>query len=176
MNRCILIVGPSGSGKTTVAEIVARELGVPLISMDDFRVRRRWPLYVDSAKKLRTFESPLLWDGRAIACKLRACIQAGSGFVTEGNHLLYYPEIAALPDVECFYLNVPFAVSLKRRQARHRGTEADRAFALVGESEIKRYVLPQRSVPGITVLDGTTHVANSVADILGFIHAGSPLR
>jgi shikimate kinase len=156
--RRIVIVGPSGSGKTTLAQAVARELGVPVISMDDFRAKRRAAILVAHGKEeVRTFEDPRLWDGNAIACKLRALIAQRSGFVAEGNHLLYYPEIRSLPDLELYYLDVPFQVSVARRRTRHRFSLADESFALIGESETARWVKPQTAARGIRVLDGTEH-------------------
>ena len=154
--RRIIIVGPSGSGKTTVGQAVARELGNPLISMDDFRTRgrRTAPMIDVGDATIRTYEDPCLWDGNAIACKLTAFVRAGVGFVAEGNHLLYYPAIRALPRLELFYLDVPFAVSVARRKARHRGVPSDFSFAQIGERETERWVKPQLAARGMVLLDG----------------------
>lgn len=165
--RRIIIVGPSGSGKTTVAEAIARELKLPVVSMDDFRVRshrgRSIPFVDHDGQKIRTYEDPMFWDGHAIGCKLRALVQAGSGFVAEGNHLLYYPEVRAIADTELYYLDVPFKVSVERRQTRHRHSPADESFALIGEHETQRWVAPQLAARGIIRLDGTasTYVTGS---------------
>lgn len=168
MKRRIIIVGPSGSGKTTVAEVVARELGLPLVSMDAFRARGlRLQFYVDHAgQKVRNYEDPRMWDPNAIACKLRALITTGHGFVAEGNHLLRYPEIAGIPNAEWFYVDVPHAVSLARRKTRHRYLPADESFALIGEEQTKIQVEPQRHFPGVRVLDGTRPPADVAACIL----------
>lgn len=168
MKRRIIIVGPSGSGKTTVAETVARELGLPLVSMDAFRAKGlRLQFFVEHAgQKVRNYEDPRMWDPNAIACKLRAVIAAGGGFVAEGNHLLRYPEIAGIPHVECFYIDVPHAVSLARRKTRHRYLPADESFALIGEEQTKIQVEPQRHFPGVRVLNGTRPPANVAADVL----------
>ncbi len=164
--RRIILVGPSGSGKSTVAEAVARNLGLPCISMDDFRIKMRSLYVLHRSQRVRTFESPELWDSNAISYKLRACIRANSGFVVEGNHLLHYPAVASIADSERFYLDVPFKVSLARRKTRHRYLAADESFALIGEGETARYVWPQQALPGVMVLDGTKPVANIVSAIL----------
>jgi shikimate kinase len=165
----ILIVGPSGSGKTTVGEAVARELGLPLLSMDSFRAKGlRKQFHVEhGGEKVRNYEDPRMWDGHALACKLRACVQAGSGFVCEGNHLLQYPEIAELSQrAAVFYVDVPFSVSVARRKQRNRGTAADWAFAIIGEEMTKWFVEPQKSAHGLVILDGTKPSADLVAAIL----------
>jgi shikimate kinase len=158
--RRIIIVGPSGSGKTTVAEAIARELNLPVVSMDDFRSKGKCVLqfYVDHrGKKVKNFEDPRLWDENAIACKLRACIQAGQGFVAEGNHLLAYPSIAAILDTERYYLDVPHKVSVARRKTRHRYLPADESFILIGEEQTRLIVAPQLAMPDVIRLDGTLH-------------------
>lgn len=166
--RRILLVGPSGSGKTTVAALISRALGLPVVSMDDFRIRgiRHPPYVMVDGKQIRTYEDPRLWDGHAVACKLMALISAGNGFVAEGNHLLHYAPIAALPDTEHYYLDVPFGVSLDRRKTRHRYLPADESFALIGESETARWIAPQLSHPGIIRLDGLLHPEANAANIV----------
>lgn len=159
MSRRIIIVGPSGSGKTTVAQAVARELGVALISMDDFRIRKSNKVLFTAragAQEVRSWENPGCWDGNAISSKLRAAHQLGVGYVAEGNHLLMYPGIAAL-DAERYYLHVPFKVSLERRRTRHRFLPADESFKLIGVQETARWVAPQQLLPGVVILDGTAH-------------------
>lgn len=157
--RRILLVGPSGSGKTTIGQIVSMAIGVPLLSMDDFRTRgvRSTKYWIAAGKeKIRNFEHPDLWDGRAIAMKLEALIRAGNGFVIEGNHLLHYPQIAALaPRCDLFYLHVDHAMSVARRRTRHRYSPADESFIQIGEVETARWVVPQKLFPGIHVIDGT---------------------
>lgn len=155
MNRRILIIGPSGSGKTTVAQSVARELNLPLVSMDDFRrkMNNGFPTVLHNNKRVRTHEDPKSWDGHAIFHKLRALL--ATGFVAEGNHLLMYPQIAALEGTERYYIDVPFAVSVERRKTRHRYLPADVSFNLIGEQETARVVAPQLAMPGVVKLDGT---------------------
>lgn len=155
--RRILLIGPSASGKTTVAQAIARELGLPVISMDDYRTKlMRSPQYVmHDGEKVRNYESIDNWDANAIQCKLRALCQNGMGFVAEGNHLLQYPAIAAIPDTERYYIDVPFAVSLARRKTRNRGIAPDWSFQKIGERMTAEIVAPQKAFPGVRVLDGT---------------------
>lgn len=171
MNRRILIVGPSGSGKTSLAEALAVALGIPLISMDNFRAHGYSKVFTveHKGRKIRNYEDPRMWDENAIACKLRWSVETGAGFIAEGNHLLMYPAIAALPGVERFYLDVPHAVSLARRRTRHRYLPADESFRLIGEAQTARHVAPQKHLPGVRVLDGTREPSVTLAEILGLV-------
>jgi hypothetical protein len=163
--RRLIIIGPSGSGKSTVAQAVARELRLPLISMDDYRAKPKSAQYfVEHRKKrVRNFEDPRCWDGNALACILRALIQGDLGFVAEGLHLLAYPEIAALPVTERYYLDVPHRISVDRRKTRHRYLPADESFVLIGEEQTALNVAPQLALPDVIRLDGTasTYVLGS---------------
>lgn len=155
MNRRIIIVGPSGSGKTTIGQALARELKLPLISMDDFRCKMTHgcaPKVLHGKENIRTYEDPACWDGNAISCKLRAL--APTGFVAEGNHLLMYPQIAAIENTERYYIDVPFSVSVERRKTRHRYLPADVSFNLIGKQETDRVVAPQLTMRGVIRLDG----------------------
>lgn len=168
MSRQIIIVGPSGSGKTTVAQAIARELGLPLISMDDFRIRKSNKVLFTAragTQEVRSWENPGCWDGNAISSKLRAAHQLGVGYVAEGNHLLMYSGIAAL-DAERYYLHVPFKVSLQRRKTRHRFLPADESFKLIGESETLRWVAPQQDLPNVVLVDGDNPTYTLVQQIL----------
>ncbi len=156
--RRIIIVGPSGSGKTTVADMVAASSGLPLISMDNFRTRgvRTTKYFVQhNGERVRNFEHPDLWDGNVIAFKLQALIRSGQGFVVEGNHLLHYPAIAAIEATERYYLHVDHAVSVKRRETRHRYSPADESFIRIGQSQTACWVEPQKQLPRVVVIDGS---------------------
>ncbi len=167
----IIIVGPSGSGKSTVGDMVAASSGVRCFSMDDFRARgmraTRFMVWHGN-EKIRNYEHPDLWDGRALAMKLEALIASGLGFVVEGNHLLHYPEIASLaPSCELFYIHVDHKTSVARRETRHRYSPADESFVKIGEAETARWVEPQKQFPKICVLDGTRSIGSIVMSILG---------
>jgi hypothetical protein len=150
-----------------VGEADARELGVAFFSMDEFRAKGMF--YVQHAgKNVRNFEDPKLWDKNALSHKLRAAF--AKGFVCEGNHLLVYPQIAEL-NCERFYLDCDFATSLARRKTRNRGTAPDWSFAIVGESQTALHVTPQKTMPGVRVLDATRPAAELVGEILGAVHA-----
>lgn len=170
MSRRIIICGPSGAGKTTIAEAVGRILNLPVLSMDNFRARKlRYPTVKVGDHEIRTYESPECLDSNAITCKLKALLLTRGGFVAEGNHLLAYPVIATIPGLECYYLDVPFAVSLERRKTRHCFLPADESFALIGEQETARHVVPQLQRPGIVRLDGTLPPEQSVGAILSTV-------
>lgn len=166
--RRIIIIGPSGAGKSTVGEIVARELGVPLVSLDDFVIRgARKHQYVEhEGHQIRSYLNPACWDSNAFGCKLSALQFAGSGFVAEGNHLLHYPQIVAIPNTERYYLDVPFGTSLDRRKCRHKFLPADESFAIIGEEETARWVSPQLKAPGVVRLDGRASPEFTAAQII----------
>lgn len=169
-----LILGPSGSGKTTLARELADRLDLVLISMDDFRVKmvRNAPTVEVGGRKIRSYENPVAWDANAIWFKAQACIKSGMGFVIEGNHLLQYPRIAEIPDTERVYLDCDFATSIARRKQRNRGTAADESFAIIGEGETARWVVPQKAMPGVRVLDATRPTAELLAEIVSPVREG----
>ena len=166
--RRILLVGPSSSGKTTVAEMVAHELGLPLVSLDDFIIRgSRKHHYVDhEGHQIRSYQNPACWDFHAFGCKLSALLYAGSGFVAEGNHLLHYPQVAAIPETERYYIDVPYGVSLDRRKSGHKFLPADESFAIIGEEETARWVAPQLKMPGVIRLDGRASCEFTAAKVI----------
>lgn len=167
--RRIILVGPSGSGKTSVGRAVAQELGIAFLSMDDFRARKSnktWKYVTVAGRHVRNFEDPSNWDCNAIAGRLLGLTRQNRGFVVEGNHLLQYPEIAALTETERYYLDVSFDVSISRRTTRHRFLPADESFVLIGRSETRRWVEPQKDMPGIRVLDGLAPIQDTVRAIV----------
>jgi len=165
VSRRIVIVGPSASGKTTLATAIAQELGCPMLSMDDYRQRGMY-FVQHEGRKVRNYEDPRGWDANAIMCKLRVLCNVGQGFVAEGNHLLRYPDIAAIPEIETYYIDLSFATCLSRRKTRNRGTEPDWSFAQIGRRMTCEIVYPQRDVPGIRILDGTLPTAELARRIL----------
>jgi len=140
----VLIAGPSGSGKSTLAQMVAAKLGFPCLSLDDFFIRGA-KAYVDTPQgKVRTFERPELYDGGRLAAQIA---NRTSGLVADGFCLFAYAQVLDLP-ARRFYLDVPFPVCAARRAARKPQRLSDKSFALIGEAETARYILPQRSLPG----------------------------
>lgn len=166
--RRILLIGPSGAGKSTIGEIIARELSVPLISLDDFRIRgcKKHHYVEHEGKQIRSYLHPGCYDQNAIACKLMALVYAGSGFVAEGNHLLQYVQIAAIPEAERYYIDIPFGVSLDRRKSAHKALPWDESFAIIGDMETAQWVSPQLKMPGVVRLDGRSAPEFTAAQIL----------
>lgn len=147
----ILIAGPSGSGKSTFAAELARRRGARHLTLDDYYIRGAKEYARTANGPVRTFERPSLYDGARLAADI--CAPA-SGAVVEGFCLFAYPELLALDSIR-FYIDVPFQVCLSRRMSRRPQRFSDKSFGLVGESENQTYVLPQRGLPGVEVIDGT---------------------
>ena len=161
MQATVLISGPSGSGKTTLAHKVGLKFGMPVLHLDDYFIRGA-KAFVDCAgARVRTFERPALYDGARLAADVGA---QRHGCVVEGFCLFTYPEITVLNGFR-FYLDVPFGECLARRNARKPQRPSDRSFRIVGESETAAFVLPQRNLPGIHVLDGTRGIEELAAAI-----------
>lgn len=139
--------------------------------MDNFRARgvRATKFLVEHNREMiRNYEHPDLWDGAVIGFKLQALIREGRGFVVEGNHLLHYPQILALEGAERYYIHVDHATSVKRRETRHRYSPADESFAKIGAAETARWVEPQKTLPGVRVIDGLTTLSTIVRGIIEF--------
>lgn len=158
----LFVAGPSGSGKSTLAQLAAERLGLPVLCLDDaFIARPR--RYVDTpGGRVRNYEDPLCYDGPGVA---RQAGDTHSGAVLEGFCLFRYPEIMALAGPK-FYLDVPFPVCLARRQARRPQRPSDTSFALIGEQLTDEHVAPQRSLEGVTVLDGSAPLADNLEIVL----------
>lgn len=146
----VLIAGPSASGKSTVARLVATARHLPLLCLDDYFIRGRREFIGTAAGRVRTYERPTLYDGGSLAKDARA---ARAGVVVEGFCLLMYPEFAELEAFR-FYLDVPHSVCAERRAKRRPSRPSDESFSLIGEAEAAKYVLPQRFMPNVQVLDG----------------------
>lgn len=147
----LIIAGPSCSGKSTLAAEYAKQQGITLFSLDDFR-RRAIRMVEYQGARVRSYEHADCWDGLAFAAALASF---HGPFVAEGVCPLIYRQVLDWVDADRFYIDVPFSVSLARRMQRNRHKPSDEAFALIGESETKRWVEPQKTLPGVRVLDGT---------------------
>ena len=148
----IFIAGPSGSGKSTLAKTLAMLTGCRYLSLDNY-----WKggpgLFVNAPLGgiVRSYEDPSLYDGAQLAANVAA---HGAPCVAEGFCLLSYPEIQAVAGHR-FYMEVPFDVCMDRRLARRPQRPSDASFWLIGEQETNRWVLPQKALPGVTILDAT---------------------
>ena len=111
---------------------------------------------------VRTFERPELYDGAKLSMRV---FNSPSKRVVEGFCLFAYPAIMDLPGVR-FYVDVPFEVCLERRMARRPHRPSDRSFALVGRQENDTFVLPQKTAPGVMVLDGLKPPSELVEEVL----------
>jgi len=90
-----------------------------------------------------------MYDGQRLARE----IASAAGVVVEGFCLFCYPDILALR-AQSFYVDVPFSVTVERRSRRRPKRLSDRSYSLIGEQENAAFILPQRSLPGIRVLNG----------------------
>ncbi|WP_415907094.1 hypothetical protein [Oleiharenicola sp. Vm1] len=130
--------------------------------MDEHFIRGKRVVVGTPRGPVRTFERPELYNGSRLAIALG---NRTIGTVAEGFCLFVYPLIAEL-EARRFYLDVPFDICLARREARRPRRPSDASFALIGEQENAAFVLPQRDLAGVEVLDGMRPVDELVAEVL----------
>jgi shikimate kinase len=161
-NPVILIAGPSASGKSTLAAAVAAQAGFPCLALDDVFIRGA-KAYVDRPEgRIRTFDRPELYNGARLAAQIsnRTC-----GMVAEGFGLFAYRQMLGFAALR-YYLDVPFALCAERRRARRPRRPSDRSFEAIGEEENASFVLPQRGIAGVRVMDGQKQIAELAAAII----------
>lgn len=130
MNRLIVITGPPASGKTTLARALAPELGLPLLSKDDFKERlfEPPPPGLDARAWSRRL-SDLAWDELfAEAAKLDAALIEGNLPPERGAHVL-----ALHPDPIELFCRVPEAVLIERLSSRGERHAAHDDTSLIEE-------------------------------------------
>ena len=88
--------------------------------------------------------------------------------MAEGFCLFAYLEILRLESIK-FYLDVPHQVCAGRRIKRRPQRPSDRSFALIGAKESATFVLPQKDIPGVQVLDGMRPTVDLVEAVLAAI-------
>lgn len=157
-----MIAGPSASGKSTLAREVADRLGFRCLSLDDMHIAGA-KAYVETVRgQVRTYERPQLYDGDRLADIIR---HRTTDLVVEGFCLYTYPRLLSSVAWR-FYLDVPFDICARRRRARRPQRPSDESFALIGESENARIVLPQRHLPCVRILNGLRPTAELAEFIL----------
>jgi uridine kinase len=163
----ILLAGPSASGKSSLARKLAAILHLKHLCLDDYYISGK-KCFIDTPRgALRTYDRPELYDFARLCTDITA---ASSGVVVEGFILFCSPQILALPATR-YYLDVPFDVCLARRLARKPHRPSDRIFQVIGEQENASFVMPQRDLPGVTVLDGMQATDSLLPFVLSSISA-----
>ncbi len=177
------IVGPSCSGKSTIANLVAEQLDAPCLSLDLQPIKGVPHVFVNgirtferpqfyNGEKLAGIVQQLrdLRNGNDNAESIAALAKfteysyadrswherseaASDYLVLEGFLLFQYPRLERLCDFK-FYIDVPWDEMVRRRIARGRGDKSDASFFKIGQAETEQYVLPQKNLPGVIVLDG----------------------
>lgn len=157
MARVVVIAGPPGSGKTTVAELLAREVGLPLVSAGGLFRR----MAAERGLTLEAFGRRAAEDhvidrelDRQVLEEVTARTEAGEGVVVEGRlpaHLL------TRRGVEAFrvWLDAPLRVRAERvgkRDGRDPAT-ARRAVRAREALEAQRYA----AIYGIDVRDRSVY-------------------
>ncbi|HLP79963.1 MAG TPA: hypothetical protein VK158_04975 [Acidobacteriota bacterium] len=184
MRQIIGIAGPSCSGKTTVAKRLAQELLCDIVSLDNQYILGSPKIYVGDT---RTMERPQLYDGQKLADIANLWKQNGRAtfqeldfatkklydrtindsqyLVLEGFLLLTYPQIRNACS-HTFYIDISWNEIVRRRIGRGRETpEKIDAFLRVGRQEMEQYVFAQKSLPGVTVLNGSSSIDDTVREI-----------
>lgn len=182
MDMLMAIAGPSCSGKTTLARIVARILGAPLLHLD-----RRWMARIERpvVNGHQSFERPEQYDGAGLLDETMRAMECSEHVVVEGFLLFTYPGFHEAADRRIL-LDVPHEVVARRRLERAqakaalddvaggRSGAADAGWQAHGREEWDRFGAWQRDLPGMEVV---THdmLGNDVGgldrvarDILGF--------
>jgi uridine kinase len=189
--KIIGVCGPSCCGKSSVAKLLAQELDANILCLDNFIIRHAEKIYVDyKGQKIRTFERPELYDGKRLASFVKELEKKGSlkttifnltrledeeivmqkkdWLILEGFLLFHFNELNKLMDYK-FFIDLPFKESVIRRAKRADRPKADKSFILIGEQENQVYCVPQKNLPGVTVLDGKKSPSELKSEILSRI-------
>lgn len=162
----VVVSGPPASGKSTLAPVLARELGLPLVAKDTIKDAFMSVLSVpdiDSSRKV----------GRgAVAAMLAVAADAPMGAVIEGN---FYRSVAVdslgrLPGplVEVF-CRCDQAVAYARHQDRAGTRHAGHFDTVRTGEELWNDEVTAPVAGGWPVLEVDTNVAVDVAEVLAFI-------
>jgi adenylate kinase family enzyme len=99
MARRINVKGTSGSGKTTFAQELARRLGLPFVELDALHHGPNWAEPTDEEFRARVRE---------------AIEAAPDGWVIDGNYDRKLGELVLGPSEKIVWLDLPFALKLRR--------------------------------------------------------------
>lgn len=173
----ISVAGPSCSGKSTLARVLAEQTNALLIHVDKF--------YKSDVNRpiingYPSYERPDQYDGeRALKEALEKYENERTSIIFEGFMALTYPNVPAVSDF-MFMLDVPFDEQVRRRKLRSASKEydgvwerarldIDEGFYAHGAEEWKRFGETQKSIPGVTVLNGMDtpeNILKQAVDIL----------
>jgi adenylate kinase family enzyme len=99
MAHRINVKGTSGSGKTTFAQELARRLGLPFVELDALHHGPNWAEPTDEEFRARVRE---------------AIEAAPDGWVIDGNYDRKLGELVLGPSEKIVWLDLPFALKLRR--------------------------------------------------------------
>lgn len=164
------IAGPSCSGKSTVARLLAATIGAPVMSLDDYYVKKHTRRYVmEGGERVRSYEHPGAYDGSLLLDWARS----QADVVAEGFLLFRYPSSERVFDLRIF-LDLPWDEIVRRRGER-KGQNASRvqeSFNRIGRSEWELYGARQRDFPGVVTLDAMRPVGDILTDCEALLGLG----
>lgn len=171
----LVLVGPSGCGKTIIADHFARAYGLTAFKLDDYYIHHD-PIYIvgKDGEPYRTYERPFMYDGDKMMMDVHKDCMAkmmspGTWYtVIEGFVALHYKAVRQFPAIKV-YLDIPFDLSVERRKTRNRGDLSDLSYEMSGEQEYKEFILPQKHMDDVHVLDGTKPINELLVEIAKLI-------
>ena len=166
----VVVSGPPASGKSTLAPVLARDLGLPLIAKDTIKDALMWTLPVPDVESSRQL-------GRAaVAAMLAVAAQSAIGAVLESNfhRSVAVDDLERLPGrvIEVF-CRCDQAVAQHRYASRAGSRHAGHFDGVRTTEELWNDDVAQPVAGGWPVLEVDTNQRVDVRDVLAFIRSAT---